>query len=144
MKSFVAIAAVATLSCTVAHSQVFKCVVNGAVTYQPTECEQKDVIAKKVDVSGAGKEDFSSAGAVSAISDVAKVARMEKVRDAIADQKVFIGMTSQEARSSWGAATTINKTILKNSIKEQWVYRSGSSTQYLYFTNGTLDTIQGN
>ena len=51
-----------------------------------------------------------------------------------------IGMTKAQAiASNWGRPSSINKTINKNSVSEQWVY-SGNS--YLYFTNGVLTSIQ--
>ena len=61
------------------------------------------------------------------------------VWSAIEDEKVFIGMTSQQAEMSWGKPDSINKTIVGSGTDEQWVYNSGS---YLYFENGILTAIQ--
>ena len=63
----------------------------------------------------------------------------EKVWVAIEEGKVFIGMTAEQARMSWGKPKEINKTITGNVKHEQWVYGSGS---YLYFDNGILRSIQ--
>jgi hypothetical protein len=63
----------------------------------------------------------------------------EKVWNAIDEEKVFIGMTAEQARMSWGKPKEINKTITGNVKHEQWVYGSGS---YLYLDNGTVTGIQ--
>lgn len=62
-----------------------------------------------------------------------------KVWTAIDEEKVFIGMTAEQARMSWGKPKEINKTITGNVKHEQWVYGSGS---YIYFENGILTGIQ--
>lgn len=63
----------------------------------------------------------------------------EKVWNAIEAEKVFIGMTSEQAKLSWGRPKDINRTNTGSSIHEQWVYTSGS---YLYFEDGVLTTVQ--
>lgn len=62
-----------------------------------------------------------------------------KVWTAIQNETVFIGMTAEQARMSWGTPDTVNNTILRGSRHEQWVYGSGS---YLYLDNGTVSAIQ--
>ena len=53
---------------------------------------------------------------------------------------VRIGMSKEEVlKSNWGKPQSINKTILANGTREQWVYGLKS---YLYFTNDILTTIQ--
>jgi len=52
--------------------------------------------------------------------------------------KVRIGMTAEQVRAAWGAPNDINRTRSATYSREQWVYDS----QYLYFDNGTLTTIQ--
>jgi len=56
----------------------------------------------------------------------------------ILEGKVWIGMTKEMARESWGSPQDINRTITANGVHEQWVY--GDS--YLYFNDGILTTIQ--
>lgn len=56
----------------------------------------------------------------------------------ILEEKVWIGMTKEMARESWGLPQDINRTITANGVHEQWVY--GDS--YLYFDDGILTTIQ--
>ena len=63
----------------------------------------------------------------------------EKVWNAIEEEKVFVGMTSEQAKLSWGNPKSINRTHTGTSIHEQWVYGSGN---YLYFEDGVLTTIQ--
>lgn len=58
----------------------------------------------------------------------------------IAEGTVQIGMTADMVKEcGWGAPESINRTISKSSVREQWVYGVG---QYLYFHNGVLDSIQ--
>ncbi|MBJ6727582.1 hypothetical protein [Geomesophilobacter sediminis] len=63
----------------------------------------------------------------------------QKVWAAIEKEKVFIGMTADQAKMSWGEPKEINKTITGKKRHEQWVY---SSSSYLYFDNGVLTAIQ--
>lgn len=62
----------------------------------------------------------------------------EETKQAILSRKVFVGMTKEQARASWGEAYKVNKTITRWGVHEQWVY--GSS--YLYFDNDILTSIQ--
>lgn len=63
----------------------------------------------------------------------------KQVWNAIENEKVFIGMTGEQASFSWGKPKTVNRTSTKNERKEQWVYQSGS---YLYLVNGVITAIQ--
>jgi hypothetical protein len=63
----------------------------------------------------------------------------KKVWNAIESEKVFVGMTADQAKLSWGEPEVINKTTTGKMRLEQWVYRSGN---YLYFENGVLRAIQ--
>jgi len=47
-------------------------------------------------------------------------------------------MTRKQASLSWGEPDKINKSVGSWGVKEQWVY----GNQYLYFTNGKLDSFQ--
>lgn len=64
---------------------------------------------------------------------------LEPIAIAIYNNKVFIGMTTEEATDSWGEPKDINRTITEDIVHEQWVYGMG---KYLYFENGELKTIQ--
>tara|TARA_R110000824_G_scaffold384276_1_gene578167 strand:+ start:415 stop:909 length:495 start_codon:yes stop_codon:yes gene_type:complete len=54
---------------------------------------------------------------------------------AIGQKKIMIGMTKDQAKLSWGNPRKINKSSYG---PEQWVYRRGSSTQYIYFEDGVV------
>ena len=58
--------------------------------------------------------------------------------DLILEGQVRLGMTDEMCRISWGEPEDINRTIGSMGVQEQWVY----SSQYLYFENGKLTTIQ--
>lgn len=63
----------------------------------------------------------------------------DSVWAAIEDEKVFIGMTSEQAQLSWDKPYKINTTTTVYGNQEQWVYGSNC---YLYFDNGVLSSIQ--
>ncbi|WP_243374601.1 hypothetical protein [Geotalea sp. SG265] len=63
----------------------------------------------------------------------------KKSLNAIANGKIFIGMTKDEAVASWGKPQDINRSAGSWGINEQWVY--GDRT-YLYFKNGRLTSWQ--
>ena len=58
---------------------------------------------------------------------------------AIEEEKVFMGMTEDQALMSWGNPKTVNRTVTGSGVDEQWVYGSSS---YLYFKKGLLSSIQ--
>jgi hypothetical protein len=62
-----------------------------------------------------------------------------KIAVQILDGLVWIGMTTDMAKLSWGRPLTINSTIGSWGVREQWVYGGG---EYLYFDNGKLTTWQ--
>lgn len=58
-----------------------------------------------------------------------------RILTAIGLKKVLIGMTKDNVRLSWGNPTKINRS---SRGLEQWVYRRGNSSQYVYFDNGKV------
>ncbi len=62
-----------------------------------------------------------------------------KVWDAIENQKVFVGMSMEQARLSWGDPHDVNRTVVGGHVHEQWVYEEHN---YLYFEDGRLGAIQ--
>lgn len=62
----------------------------------------------------------------------------EKVWNAIERESVFVGMTKEQVKISWGEPENINKTIATYGTREQWVY----SSNYLYFEENKLTSIQ--
>ncbi|MFD0710878.1 stalk domain-containing protein [Paenibacillus sp. GCM10027626] len=63
----------------------------------------------------------------------------KRVWDAIADYRVHIGMTREQAIWGWGEPEYINKTTTSYGTFEQWVY---GNYNYLYFNDGVLTSIQ--
>ena len=59
----------------------------------------------------------------------------------ILDGKIWLGMTDEMARESWGIPDDINRTVGSWGVNEQWVYGEYSRT-YLYFENGKLTSWQ--
>lgn len=54
-----------------------------------------------------------------------------------------IGMTAAQVRAStWGEPSDINRTTTRYGVSEQWVYRSGSETKYIYLDDGIVTAIQ--
>ncbi|PWV65990.1 hypothetical protein C7443_101478 [Plasticicumulans acidivorans] len=69
--------------------------------------------------------------------------RSPRTRQAILQHKPIIGMTADEARCALdGQFIHVNRTTSVYGVSEQWVIGRGSDTQYLYFNNGILTTIQ--
>ena len=61
----------------------------------------------------------------------------------IANKKVWIGMSTDQAIASWGKPDDINKTVTSLGVHEQWSYERGDfSYQFLYFDDGILTTFQ--
>jgi hypothetical protein len=57
---------------------------------------------------------------------------------AIEHDKVFVGMTTDQAKMSWGQPKEINRTTTARGAEEQWVF--GDS--YLYVSDGKVTAIQ--
>lgn len=79
----------------------------------------------------------------------------EEIKKAVLEGRIGFGMTSDQVYASWGAPHDINRTVLPNLVKEQWVYTkevsvggysSGASYDkpiaYVYFENGSLTSWQ--
>jgi hypothetical protein len=60
---------------------------------------------------------------------------------AISQKKIFVGMTAEQVRTSWGKPYKINSTTFGRSEHEQWVMREYGS-DLLYFEDDVLTTIQ--
>jgi hypothetical protein len=66
----------------------------------------------------------------------------EATAQKILNGKIWIGMTDQMARESWGAPSDINRSVGGWGVHEQWVYERYSDNTYLYFENGKLSSWQ--
>jgi hypothetical protein len=54
-------------------------------------------------------------------------------------EKIWLGMTDEMAKESWGNPKDINRSVYTWGVHEQWVYESST---YLYFENGKLTSWQ--
>lgn len=78
-----------------------------------------------------------------AVLEEARQAQIEKVVAAVAEGKIVLGMTAEDARRSWGSPTKINASIGGYGKHEQWVYERGRyRTQYVYVENGVVTSMQ--
>lgn len=121
-------------------AQAYKCMVDGKVTYQQAKCNG----GAPVNTSGAGNGDPLASASVRLQQEVAVYKRRDAVEEAISQQRVIPGMTSEEALKSWGRPTKINRTVTAGGSREQWVYRNEEigNDRYVYVENGTVRTIQ--
>jgi hypothetical protein len=112
---------------------------DGKVVYQDQPCDN----AEKVNLGGAGQGDPNSQTATYWKREAARQAHDAQMETAIADRKMRVGMTAEEARLSWGSPTKINVSVGSYGKHEQWVYRRGSSgDQYVYLQNGVVTSMQ--
>jgi hypothetical protein len=63
----------------------------------------------------------------------------ESIFAALENGKLFVGMSQEQARISWGNPIEINRTISGNRAVEQWVY---GGKRYVYFDDDKLTSIQ--
>ena len=116
---------------------VNKCTLpDGKVVYQEMACEGD---GKKLDILNAPATEPSRP-----TKDPYYDSRMRlKKQDAIANKRIFVSMTADDVRASWGTPTKINATVNSGGKSEQWVYDKGSApSQYVYLTNGVVTSIQ--
>jgi len=57
----------------------------------------------------------------------------------IISRKIWIGMSDEMARESWGSPNDINRSTYSHGVHEQWVY---PYDKYLYFEDGILKSWQ--
>lgn len=114
----------ALLASASAFGDMYKCQTKGGSVYQETPCK------------GGSKID---------IQDTPVNSRDSQIANAISLREVMVGMTREQAIRAWGKPTKINQTIGASYSSEQWVYERGQigRTQYLYFDNGILKSMQG-
>lgn len=112
------------------HAQVYQCKVNGNLVFQDKPCSGSKEQAKQIRDK---QKEYKDAMAAKERYEAERAARKEPK----------IGMTKTEAyKSSWGYPDKENVTTSGHGTSEQWVYRRGSSSKYLYFKNDILTTIQ--
>lgn len=112
---------------------------DGKVLYQDASCEG----GEKVNLSGAGQPDAASPATAHLRKEAKRLERDERVADAVSRSRVFIGMTEDEVRHSWGAPTKINRSVRASGTSEQWVYDRGNfRAQYVYVDDGVVTSVQ--
>lgn len=57
---------------------------------------------------------------------------------AVVNHEVFIGMPAAAALESWGIPTEIRKNEIGNKTEEQWAYRMGNRSKYIYVIDGKV------
>jgi hypothetical protein len=57
----------------------------------------------------------------------------------VLEEKIEIGMTTEQVTAAWKRPQSVDETITATSRREQWV---APGATYLYFTNGAVTTIQ--
>src|SRR5574337_405170 len=147
-----------------AQADMYKCNEGGKVVYADQPCASNAERVRVYNNSNPSAEDAAAAdaqlsrlrqqqAAEDAARDVARAAEGQRAadrlayagraREAVQSHRVFVGMTAEDARKSWGEPTKINRTITAGSTNEQWVYRRGpGAAQYLYVDDGVVRSIQ--
>ena len=62
----------------------------------------------------------------------------KKAARAIRAHEVFIGMPSAAALESWGVPNEVNANEIGGKLNEQWVYRVGKRSKYIYIIDGKV------
>lgn len=75
---------------------------------------------------------------VEAREKISSAKEKKELEATIKSHKVFIGMTADDARKSWGKPNHVNRTRNTFGTSEQWVYGSN----YLYVENGIVTSLQ--
>lgn len=138
---------------------VYKCTVDGVISYQNQPCKDAGEraaarlddkpqlsIGNSVTAHPDHQTDFESeiskqAAAIDARKAAAKAEREEEglIYSAIIEHKVRIGMKPEHVRQSWGQPMRINASAVKGVGRtEQWVYDRGPNSQYIYFENSRV------
>jgi hypothetical protein len=116
---------------------------SGRVSYQQTPCMPGQ--------QGSGKPlaPVPSAPAENGVrpvspyaADIARFAREDKVKAAIAEKRLFVGMTEAEVVASWGAPAQKNRFTSGDRVVVQWVYPAGAGERHVEFSEGRVDAIQ--
>jgi len=67
----------------------------------------------------------------------------KEMQDLILAGKVVVGMNTHMVFYAWGRPDSIEEKKITDGAQEQWIYRKrGRRTQYLYFENGLLRSIE--
>ena len=115
---------------------------NSAITRHYYTSENQDVISIAVNAEKGGVVSGNLTPSEARKQEIERKENAEererkrmRMLKAIGLKKILIGMTKDQARLSWGNPTKINRSSYG---PEQWVYRRGSNTQYIYFEDGVV------
>lgn len=153
MKTLTTLLALAMLS-SAAHAQVYRCTVDGRTVFSDQPCAAEGSMQEvRIFDRGPTAEDAAAARArADALRDRVAADQAQatsqrefnrRVTNAIAAGEVFVGMTADDVRRSWGEPEKINRSVSGSSVREQWIFDRGNyRTQYVYVTNGEVTGIQ--
>jgi len=65
----------------------------------------------------------------------------DRVKDTIMKGEIYIGMTDDQVKASWGLPKDINRSVGSWGVHEQWIYKK-NKTYYLYVKNNVLTSWQ--
>lgn len=65
-----------------------------------------------------------------------------EICNVIGEKRIRIGMTAEQVIAAWGKPHKINTTVGSWGKHEQWVVHASIDSDYLYFENGKLTSIQ--
>lgn len=163
MKVLVIAAMIAVTS--TAQAQVYRCTVDGKVLFSDLPCPS-GAEAKTVRIFDGGPSAADAAAALDRVLRMREQAELERAqkdeqararseealerlkhmarsREAVNQGQIFVGMSADDARKSWGAPTTINRSDYGSGAQEQWVYRHGpGKSQYVYVKGGRVTAVQ--
>jgi hypothetical protein len=115
---------------------------SGRVSYQQLPCMPgQQGSGKPLAAAPSAAPENSARPASPYAADIARFAREEKVKAAIAEKRLFVGMTQAEVAASWGPPVQKNRFSGEQSV-DQWVYGKGSATRYVEFSEGRVSAIQ--
>jgi hypothetical protein len=80
------------------------------------------------------RETQASQSEIKAAAGQAPWGNKDFTEQAIRKNQVFMGMTQDQVRTSWGEPTNINRTVTPNGIVDEWIYQSSSRVQHIYFS----------
>lgn len=162
-----AVSAALILTAQHAAAQVFTCTVGDRKVYQSTPCAAGDKPIKLYVPAPADKpanhrinhdtqqflqeQELKSQRAESVVDRRAREARERRLQKEAAEadkdrittakfnDKVVVGMTADDVRSTWGKPDRINPSQSRpGETREQWVYDKRDRTSYVHLTNGKV------
>lgn len=140
MKKIRAVAAMLAVSLSPAFGQ-YKCTSpTGQVSFQQHPCaaqqKQQTLNLQSLPPTGAGTPapDYAAQNA--------ELDRKRAIRLAVEERRPMVGMTVEDLQYAMGDASAINRSQTGSSAHDQYIYRRGARTVYVYVHNGLVTSIQ--